>query len=182
MIFERGRVSPADTFGEPEPADTKPGPPPAWATLTHPVLAPPPGARPFYLAGARSALVTPFVAAAVPTCTLSIQIGEVAVIRNLYVAFDVTLNPDTLRFWSLNLNGVPVGNGYGAGYTFSTGWSTTNGIAFFPLDLRITQAGTVDLTVTDTSAPGSTRVFCGILQGWLYPATFDGTLNRVGAR
>lgn len=176
--FDRTRVSPTDLVWDQSVAPPEKGPPPLWSALTHPVLAPPPGAKPFYLAGSFSSQVTPFTNAAVPSCDLVINIGDVCVLKSLYVAFDVTLNPVDQRYWSLALNGAPVGFGFGSARTFNTGWSTTNGVVFWPLDLRITTAGTLTLTVTDTADAGTVRTFSGIMAGWLYPATFDKNIEQ----
>lgn len=101
------------------------------------------------------------------------------VLKNLYIAFDVTFNPTAGRFWSLNVDGTPIGNGFGAAYQFGTGWTTTNGLVWMPLDVRLTVTGLLTLNVTDTVGAGPVRTFAGILQGWLYPARFDAGLETT---
>jgi hypothetical protein len=179
-FFSRDRVSPTDTlWDEPKPADGSKGPPPLWSALTHPVLAPPAGARPFYLAGNIAQQVVPFRDVLAPECEVVIQLGDVCVLKNLYIAFDTTFTPAQDRFWTLALDGVPIGQGFGAARTFGTGWTTANGLIFSPVDLRITTPGTLRLSVTDVTAPGPVRVFAGIMQGWLYPARFDAGLETT---
>lgn len=177
-FFDRSRVSPNDVIWDQAiPAEPAKAVPPVWSALTHPVLAPPAGARPFYLCGPKVQINTPFVNQPVPGASLIVNIGEVLVVKNVYIAFEVTLAPEENRFWSLTLDGIAIGNGYGTGYQFCTGWSTTNGLILFPVDLRVTTTGTLQLSVTDTTNPGTPRVFTGLVQGWVYPAQFDAGID-----
>lgn len=184
--FERSRVSPADRIWDaPRPPVGKKSLP-RWQYYTDTMAAPPVGARPFYLSGEAVTTLAPFAGVLVPGCSLAIDSGYVAIVKNLVVwkLRGGTLDPPAARtFWTLAMDGTPIGDGYQAVYTFGIGGvpSGLNGLYNWPVELRLDTAGVLDLSVTveDPSMAGSNITIGGVMQGWLYPAELDLELDSA---
>ena len=183
--FDRARVSPADTIWDKPNRTNRDAGLPAWQYATDPIAAPPVNARPFLLTGAAGLAVNPFEQVPVPGLSLEIPSGFIAIVRYLNVwnlRGGGTLDqPRPLKLWSLNLDGVPVGDGYEAVYTFGVGGAAVgvNGLWSWPVELRI-PAGvlSVTFTCTNTDFGGSTFQFSGFVSGWMYPEELDLQLSR----
>lgn len=183
--FERTRVSPADTvWDKPKPRNQRTSLP-RWQYATDPIAAPPVGARPFFLSGGVGLAVNPFENVLVPGLSLEIPSGSIAIVRHLNVwnlRGGGTLDqPRPLKFWTLTLDGVPVGPGYEAVYTFGVGGAPpgVNGLFDWPVELRV-PAGTLEVrfTCTNTDFGGSGFNFSGFVSGWIYSAELDLELTR----
>lgn len=186
--FEREKVSPMDVvWDKPRPVEGLP-PLPKWQWYTDTLAAPPVGARPFFLTGAVGATVAPFADVPVPGLSLNIQLGDVCILKTLVVwkLRGGTLDPPAAAsFWTLALDGAPVGDGWNSVYTFGIGGSPSglNGLFLWPVDIRITTPGAlaVSITIQDPAMAGSNISYSGIMSGWAYPADLDRQLDTGNA-
>jgi hypothetical protein len=159
---------------------------PRWQYYTDPIEAPPVRSTPFLLSGEATTITAPFASALVAGCSLQVEIGQVAIIRNIVVwkLRGGTLDPPAARtFWTVTLDGAPIGDGWGAVYTFGIGGGIAglSGLFEWPCKLRIATAGTLEMRVTveDPAMAGSNITFAGAMRGWLYPDTLDTELQAA---
>lgn len=181
--FDRSRVSPADRIWHeptPSPRDV---PLPDWQYWTDPIAAMPVGARPFFASGPTELQVVPFFNVPIPGMQFTIEIGQIAVIKSVMVWMlrGGTLDPPEANvFWSLNVDGVAIGDGFDAVYMFGIGGSPPgiNGMFTWPIDVRISTPGTIQGNVTNNGVNvGSNYIFCGAMIGYTYSAELDATLD-----
>lgn len=143
-------------------------------------------ARPFFLSGPQATTVAPFLNVQVPGLSLEIAAGQIAIIKllNVWKIRGGTLDaPAAGSFWTVLVDGVPIGDGYEAIYTFGIGSGIPglSGLFLWNTDIRITQVGTVTVQVTieDPNMAGSSISVAGMMQGYTYSEALETELDNA---